>query len=224
LDIVSPQPKATNVRQENASSLDVRNAYYLSISLRNIRCFGESQVLSLRDAAGHPARWTLILGDNGVGKTTLMQLLALGAAVEIMVSSEDSEHLPIAVPRLAEHNPTQLRELGRRGQTVNEVSYKTLWAESLDQSEDDSQDESKVVRNTGGRNVFFFKHHWRSVIYGYGANRRRAPKGLTSEASDDPTQTLFDDDATLRNPEEWLLQNELVARVRRSRRRSRPAR
>lgn len=34
---------------------------------------------------------------------------------------------------------------------------------------------------------------------------------MTSEASDDPSQTLFDDDATLRNPEEWLLQNELVA-------------
>lgn len=210
-DIVSPQPKATNVRQENASPLDVRNAYYLSISLQNIRCFGESQVLSLRDAAGHPARWTLILGDNGVGKTTLMQLLALGAAVEIMVGSEDARSHPIAVPRLAEYNWTQLRELGRSGQTVSEVSYKILWAEALGQSEDDSQDESKFVRNTSERTVLFFKHPWRTVIYGYGANRRRAAKGLTSEVSDDPTQTLFDDDATLRNPEEWLLQNELVA-------------
>lgn len=50
-----------------------------------------------------------------------------------------------------------------------------------------------------------------SIVYGYGANRRRAAKGLTAEASDDATETLFDEDATLRNPEEWLLQNALVA-------------
>lgn len=211
LDIVSSQPKATNVRQDVAPPLDVRNAYYLSISLRNIRCFGESQVLNLRDAAGYPARWTLILGDNGVGKTTLMQLLALGAAVEMFV--EKVEPHPMAVPRLAEYSWTQLRELGRSGQTANEVSYKILWAEALGQSVDGSADDSRFVfeRGPDSRTVFYFEHRWRSVIYGYGANRRRAPNGLTSEVSDDPTRTLFDDDATLRNPEEWLLQNELVA-------------
>jgi AAA domain, putative AbiEii toxin, Type IV TA system len=131
--------------------------------------------------------------------------------VESKVSSEDELPHPVAVPRYSELSWAQRRELVRIGQTVSEVSYKILWAEELSQSEGASQDDSTVTQDRDSRTAFFYKNHWRSVIYGYGANRRRAPKGLTSEASDDPTQTLFDDDATLRNPEEWLLQNELVA-------------
>ena len=50
--------------------------YFLSIGLENVRCFAEPQVLSLVDSSGCPARWTLLVGDNGVGKTTLLQCLA----------------------------------------------------------------------------------------------------------------------------------------------------
>lgn len=51
--------------------------YFLSLSLENVKCFGSKQTLDLSNGKGAPARWTLILGDNGVGKTTLLQLLAL---------------------------------------------------------------------------------------------------------------------------------------------------
>ena len=35
----------------------------------NVRDFGEKQELKLADEEGRPARWTLIVGDNGVGKS-----------------------------------------------------------------------------------------------------------------------------------------------------------
>ena len=56
---------------------EVRPAiYFNSIELENVRCFGQRQRLDLSDESGKPVQWTLILGDNGVGKTTLLQCLA----------------------------------------------------------------------------------------------------------------------------------------------------
>ncbi|MDI1277724.1 ATP-binding protein [Methylobacter sp.] len=51
--------------------------YFLSLSLENVRCFGTEQKLDLSDSNGRPAPWTVILGDNGTGKTTLLDALAV---------------------------------------------------------------------------------------------------------------------------------------------------
>ena len=50
--------------------------YFSALELENVRCFGRLQTLSLTDEDANPVQWTLILGDNGVGKTTLLQCLA----------------------------------------------------------------------------------------------------------------------------------------------------
>lgn len=47
-------------------------AYFTSLTLNDVRCFGGEQTLDLRDPDGRPAKWTIILGENGVGKTTLL--------------------------------------------------------------------------------------------------------------------------------------------------------
>src|SRR2546425_5878446 len=59
-----------------ASSQPQPLIYFHSLELENVRCFGERQVLELTDDRGRLAQWTLLLGDNGVGKTTLLQCLA----------------------------------------------------------------------------------------------------------------------------------------------------
>src|SRR5205085_5449942 len=50
--------------------------YFKTLKLESVRCFGKSQPLDLTDGFGNPAQWTLLLGDNGVGKTTLLQCLS----------------------------------------------------------------------------------------------------------------------------------------------------
>lgn len=57
-------------------SQSAQKTYYTSIEVENVRCFGTRQRLDLTGPDGAPARWTLLLGENGVGKTTLLQCLA----------------------------------------------------------------------------------------------------------------------------------------------------
>jgi energy-coupling factor transporter ATP-binding protein EcfA2 len=206
---VPPEPTNTNISKESAPSLEVGNAYFLSMSLQNIRCFGPKQLLSLTDATGNPARWTLILGDNGVGKTTLMQMLALAGSIES--TSPSGEASLNRIRRWLKQNALELFELPRIGQSAAKATYDIAWSYSLGQSEHVTRDSWSLEATGSSWNISAPRRREGFTLHGYGANRRRAPKGITSEASDDPTKTLFDDDATLRNPEEWLLQNQLVA-------------
>jgi predicted ATP-binding protein involved in virulence len=58
-----PQPKAQTPPA----------AYFLSLSIANFRCFKEEQTLDLSDGNGKPAMWTILLGENGTGKTSILQ-------------------------------------------------------------------------------------------------------------------------------------------------------
>ena len=56
----------------NASSA----VYFSSIEIENVRCFGGWQVLDLTGEDGRPVQWSLLIGENGTGKTTLLECLA----------------------------------------------------------------------------------------------------------------------------------------------------
>ena len=52
--------------------------YFTELRLRNVRCFGdEEQVLEVGLPSGDHAGWTVLLGDNGNGKTTVLECLSL---------------------------------------------------------------------------------------------------------------------------------------------------
>ena len=71
------EPKRARSRRKPATSPDnAPPVYFLSLELERVLCFKDRQVLDLSDGNGNPAQWTVILGDNGVGKTTLLRCLA----------------------------------------------------------------------------------------------------------------------------------------------------
>jgi ABC-type branched-subunit amino acid transport system ATPase component len=53
-----------------------KQIYFKRLTLSNVRSFGDEQYLDMCDNEGRPSQWTLILGENGVGKTTILQCLA----------------------------------------------------------------------------------------------------------------------------------------------------
>ncbi|MBK6532393.1 MAG: AAA family ATPase [Deltaproteobacteria bacterium] len=59
--------------------------------MENVRCFADAQTLPLSDEKGRPYHWTLILGENGTGKTTLLQALAAISVRDVRVGPAASE-------------------------------------------------------------------------------------------------------------------------------------
>jgi predicted ATP-binding protein involved in virulence len=49
--------------------------YITSIEVENIKCFKEKQVIDFSDENGRIYQWSILLGDNGTGKTTLLRSL-----------------------------------------------------------------------------------------------------------------------------------------------------
>ena len=95
----------------------IRSVYFKKLVLENIRSFSERQELTLEGADGKPAQWTLIVGENGVGKTTLLQCLARMRPVFNEPSEDDSGPTPDPVePEFAgEENNAELEAFARFG-------------------------------------------------------------------------------------------------------------
>ena len=74
-------------------------SYFLSLELENVRCFSKRQTLDLSDGKGRPARWTILLGENGTGKTTILQLLT---AFEVIPISGEREGFMFPEKRLSD--------------------------------------------------------------------------------------------------------------------------
>lgn len=69
-------PRKTTPKQDRSPEQETPAVYFRSIEVENVLCFKDKQVLNLSTPEGIPSQWTVILGDNGVGKTTLLRCLA----------------------------------------------------------------------------------------------------------------------------------------------------
>ena len=98
------------------------SAYFTRLELKNVRSFGDRQCLDLKDHKGRPAQWTLIVGDNGVGKTTILQCLAsMRPVIAAPAEAESSSDPNRLEPALFERENDQLLALARMGQTDIEL-------------------------------------------------------------------------------------------------------
>jgi energy-coupling factor transporter ATP-binding protein EcfA2 len=194
--------------------------YCRSIKISNFRCFEKSTEISLTDSKGLPAQWTVILGENGIGKTSILQCLA-GASIRpdiLPAKKEGAPGTPVLQPlwsaqpwlqwlmqrRHTEDKPFECSLTLQKGSLLAEANSDRLeWKYGFDTSSNGDRFEMKasIVAATAADMAGF-------LLYGYGAGRRmavtsRVPYGPNP---DDGLRTLFDDDRPLSNAEEWILE------------------
>ena len=192
--------------------------YFRSLELENVRCFGKRQRLDLADKNDKPVQWVLILGDNGVGKTTLLQCLAWMRPVPWL--DKETDKIEGAEPALNNEENEVWNSLMRMGSDVK-VDLEAMLCIGMSLC-GTSEDEGRVLKTTiemTGKNgllqdrtvagpdaVQFSPSLYSDIaIFAYGATRRPGTLKRDGEELSDPLASLFRESAELYDAEDILL-------------------
>ena len=192
-------------------------AYFLTVAVENVRCFRKEQAVDFSDGEGRPARWTILLGNNGVGKTTLLQALAtLRPDPEALRVDHGLEPFvrpvwgfdwrPYAHVHEIETLSARIRASLRFAPRIDARIGTRSNAEIVYLQEDAGAPEFAQASPEQLPNEGFYTSH----VFAYGAYRRLPSNSLANEPSG-PVASLFDSDARLINAEDWFLQRDYAA-------------
>ena len=190
--------------------------YFLSLTVENTRCFGTAQTLNLTDSEGRPARWTILLGENGTGKTTILRILAGFDQIDTKSTDIRENHPYYRAEHHFRNGVDFSRELLRAGAGNAFAKARYVVTNVIaDSKHDTHRFESQLTYLANGALEYVSRqledtefHPYDlidSVLYAYGSSRRLGSSTLAEKSDDDPAGSLFTDKVELRNAEEWLL-------------------
>jgi len=189
--------------------------YFRSLELENVRCFGKRQCLDFSDKDGKPVQWVLILGDNGVGKTTLLQ--CLGWMRPVPHVNKETEHIDGIEPALNSEENKVWDSLIRMGDKVDVVIQATLSAgQKLGEKSGNKAGSIKTQVEMQGENGLLQDRkvaspdgkqllHSDPAIFAYGASRRPGTLKRNEEELSDPLASLHQESTELYDAEDILL-------------------
>lgn len=179
--------------------------YVREFSLENVRCFGARQTIDFCGGDGKPARWTVILGDNGVGKTTLLQCLWLMSPV----AAGNLGTLPRSANRQewpGDSARTMVEVLARDG-----LSYKLHIVVGDERSDTKVFSQSETRTQAGPMFRQTSEIQFSMVCIAYGASRKPSSGQVAAQADWDAA-TLFEEHKFLTDAEEWYLRSDYAAK------------
>ncbi len=211
------QPKKATTRRKSATSnIEDSPIYFLLLELEDVLCFKDRQRLDLSDGLGKPAQWTVILGNNGVGKTSLLRCLA---GLEMSLSIEGIDNYPILLMPDSEVFGEMWQGAEVLHNSFPKVYSQLIYGCSLSSLKIQSLKEynkpqiAEIEVEVGYDCHISFKDKEKPLIcYGYGATRRMGGTSLVEILNPENSGSLFSEKVSLINAEEWLLQTDYAVK------------
>jgi energy-coupling factor transporter ATP-binding protein EcfA2 len=196
----------------------IHGHYFLDFSIENVRCYGKRQTLKLADANGKPCHWTIILGDNGVGKTSLLKgLVSMAPSPKNIYGDRQKIKLyPGLYDWRDDWNTARFdgkQKSVLEAGTVAAYSFSKLLPREklllhLEQGHSSYNDIQHNEEEYGRIGDF--------LCFAYGASRKMGRNSFTSEKYSTASVSLFNDEAPLINVEEFFMQADYEAKTSRS--------
>lgn len=211
-------------KDNDAPKSEILAVYFKSLTLENVKCFKDKNTIDLSDGDDKPAMWTVILGNNNTGKTTILKCLA-GLEGDKQESTDTN---------------LELNELSGEGQTEKEfvipIISKVLksefnWFFNRSKIKKRISCELYINRETSTKNIFSILFQiwgiWsleldkvngyhssvledntldEFAIYPYSVTRKISDNGVGKNEDKLDVQLRFFKGTDLPNIEEWLLQ------------------
>ncbi|MFN8287126.1 MAG: AAA family ATPase [Chitinophagales bacterium] len=181
-----------------------KGVYLLELSMEGFRCFKNKTSIFFGDEKNTWKRWTVLLGDNATGKTSILQLIA-----QFELWGEDWNDLANKSNEKSDSGASLMRAYFPSFQ----LDYPhgsffscTVLAQGQRHEFSYSKPKSGTVTYSGNTGSEFENQ----VFYGYGATRFMSKNALIESQSKN-SETLYNDEAKLINAEEWLLQLDYAA-------------
>lgn len=210
------------------------SVYASHVTVDNIRCFSNRQTLELLDDQGGEVNWTILLGDNGVGKSSLLQFIAALFPNRELRSDEirsyetqlESYELFSIQEALSDPEKPASIELRIQYQDDKGQNRHANFGVYVNSSSRDIVDELKfefddfeIRRSPRHRGLVFYSGGTNRLgelplVVAYGATRAPAleSKAFSVGSSNANIGGIFHNVTKLRDPEEWLLKADYSAR------------
>lgn len=204
--------------------------YFLELELENVRCFGPKVTIDLRDPKdpSKPARWTVLVGENGVGKTTVLRSLVSVAPFPNLSNGGGVNSIKYwpSYPDFSEYwtaardaNPDI--EYWATARDAEDALIRVKIANAIEESSSSEvrSIEYKVIVNpyarytrfpTGKENPSGFENSSFAVL-GYGASRHMGTKAIEDKPLQNASLSLFLENVELINASDLFHQSYITS-------------
>jgi len=173
-------------------------AYFKSLTIEDVKCFKGKHTIDLSDGNEKPAQWTVILGNNNTGKTTILKCLAM---LTPGLSYNSPSKLGYGVLGLYSHWPNENYENTSPFSISATISSSNDEIRYIAELEAPSEDDTFLLPNS---TVFSIEIAQVFIVYSYGASRKMSTAALSESEEKKPHSSLIDHQ-DLPNMEDWLL-------------------